>query len=125
MSAKKPRRNGKAASPTIGQHSKIEIKWPSPELKRLLAKVYNRYQKLDDPAADRRSREDFVFHMTDWLNDLDNLWEIYKNPESTSKEAAEDAVFGFLIHALPHLMAAGRLLLDEIQDTFAEVKTPS
>ncbi len=122
MSAKKPRRNGKAASPAIGQHSKIEIKWPSPELKRLLARVYNQYQKLEDPAANRHSREEFVFHMTDWLNDLDRLWEVYKNPASVSKEVAGDAVFGFLIHVLPHLMAAGRLLLDEIHDTFAETE---
>src|SRR5262249_35846894 len=112
----------KAALPVIGQHSKIQIKWPSPELKRLLAKVYNQYQKLEDPAANRRSREDFVFHMTDWLNDLDAIWQAYKNPEKTSKEAAGDAVFGFLVHALPHLMAAGRLLLDEIHDTFAEAE---
>lgn len=122
MSVKKPRRNGKAVSPVIGQHSKIEIKWPSPELKRLLAGVYNQYQKLDNPAANRRSREDFVFHMTDWLNDLDCLWEAYQHPEDTSKDVAGDAVFGFLIHAVPHLMAASRLLLGEISDPFAEAE---
>ncbi len=123
MSAKKHPRNGKVVLPAIGQHSKIEIKWPSSELKRLLATIYNRYQKLEDPAANRRSREDFVFHMTDWLNDLDHLWEIYKNPESVDKKAAGDAVFGFLIHAVPHLMAADRLLLDEIIDPFAETES--
>jgi hypothetical protein len=122
MSAKKPRRNGKAVSPVIGPHSKIEIKWPSPELKRLLGSVYNQFQKLDDPAANRRSREDFVFHMTDWLNDLDLLWNVYQHPNNTGKDAAGDAVFGFLIHAVPHLMAAGRLLLGEISDPFAEMK---
>ncbi len=122
MSARKPRRNGKAALPVIGQHSKIDIKWPSPELKRLLATVYNRYQKLDDPTANRQGREEFVFHMTDWLDDLDSLFETYKNPEKISNEAAGNAVCGFLIHALPHLMAAGRLLLDEISDPFAETK---
>ena len=110
------------ASTRGAPQSKNELTPPSKELKKLLGSIYHQFQKLDDPAANRQSREEFVFHMTDWLNDLDSLYEAYKNPETISKEAAGDAVFGFLIHALPHLMAAGRLLLDEIHDTFAETE---
>jgi len=83
---------------------------PSPQLKRILASVYNRHQKLDDPVANNRCRQDFIFHMTDWLRDMHRLTELYSHPEKATKEAAGDAVYGFMIHALPHLMEAGRLL---------------
>ena len=80
------------------------------ELSRLLATIYNRFQKLDDPAANAMARRDFVFHMTDWIDDLDELARLYGNPGSFDKKAAGQVVYSFLIHALPHLMAAGVLL---------------
>ena len=57
--------------------------------------------------------------MTDWLVDLERLATLYSRPDAFSKDEAGDAVFGFLIHALPHLMAAGRLLLGEFSDPFS------
>jgi hypothetical protein len=48
--------------------------------------------------------------MTDWLEDLERLVALYKKPGQTAKQVAGDVVYGFLIHALPHLMEAGRLL---------------
>jgi hypothetical protein len=83
---------------------------PSPELERLLAAVYNQFQKLPDASANAKCRRDFVFHMTDWLEDLERLVALYREPGQTMKEAAGDVVYGFLIHAVPHLMEAGRLL---------------
>src|SRR5207253_1309986 len=97
---------------------KRDIKYPSAELKRLLAAIYNRFQKLDDPAANVIARRDFVFHMTDWIDDLEGLAALYDNPGRFDKKAAGQAVYGFLIHALPHLMAAGRLLDGKLSDPF-------
>jgi hypothetical protein len=82
----------------------------TPELKKILGKVYDAYQKLDDRALNSLCRQDFIFHMTDWLQDLQRLSSLYDHPEETGRDEAEDAVFGFLIHAVPHLMAASRLL---------------
>jgi len=96
---------------------------PSKELERLLASVYRRYQRLDDRAADVQARQDFIFHMTDWLDDLDRLKVIYDNPERFDRTEAGREIFGFLIHVIPHLKAAGRLLLDEISDPFEESVT--
>ena len=96
---------------------------PTKELQKLLASVYNRYQRLDDRAADARAREDFVFHMTDWLDDLDRLKAIYEHPEQFDRLEAGREIFGFLIHVIPHLKAAGRLLLDEISDPFEQAET--
>ena len=110
MSAKKPPRNGKPASTLVGPNSANET-WPYSDLKKLLARVYNHYQKLDDSGLNKHCRQDFVFHMTDWLEDLRRLVAVYDDPRRAEKEEASDAVFGFLIHAVPHLMAAGHLLL--------------
>lgn len=118
MSARKRLQNGKPVSTLIGRHLKGEIKQPSPKLKRLLASVYNRYQKLDDPVANATARRDFVFHMSDWIDDLERLAALYADPESHDKKAAGDVVYGFLIHALAHLMAAGHILEGKLSDPF-------
>jgi hypothetical protein len=70
-----------------------------------------------------RRRLDFVFHMLDWKGDLAQLAEIFEHPESQDKQATEEFLIGFLYHVVPHLNAAGRLLLDNIPDTFAEPDT--
>ncbi len=82
------------------------------ELHRLLAAIYNNFQKLDDPAANKICRRDFVFHMTDWDNNLRELAELYERPERFSKAHAKQIVAAFLFHATAHVMEAARLMLD-------------
>lgn len=84
----------------------------NPKLRRLLDAVYPEFQKLDDPAADAKCRWDFVFHMTDWADDLDQLAALYRSPEQFSRRESEQVVSGFLMHATAHIMEAARLLLD-------------
>jgi hypothetical protein len=100
------------------------LTWPpSQELTRLLAAVYNQYQKLPDRATNAAARRDFVFHMTDWLEDVERLTEVFRNPKRVGPESAGNAVYGFLIHALPHLMEAGRLLEGhEIRNPFIDLE---
>src|SRR5438067_12126288 len=110
MSAKRPPRNGKQSlAPAVLSSANKTIEAPA-ELKKVLGKVYDAYQRLEDPVLNAACREDFVFHMTDWLGDLQRLSKLYDHPKSAKSVAADDVVFGFLIHALPHLMTAGRLL---------------
>jgi hypothetical protein len=78
----------------------------------LLARIYNTFQKLDDPAANKVCRRDFVFHMTDWEDDLHALAELYEHPERFSGPEAKRIVAGFLYHATAHVTEAARLLLD-------------
>lgn len=113
MSAKKPLRNGQLASPLTKRPSETEITWPTPELKKILGKVYDAFQKLDDPKVNADCRHDFVFHMTDWLDDLRRFSQLYDHPDAATRAEAASAVYGFLIHAVPHLMAAGHLLRGE------------
>jgi hypothetical protein len=95
----------------------------SKDLQKLLASVYNRLQRLDDRAANAEARQDFIFHMTDWLYNLDYLTAIYDHPEQWNPNEAGREIAGFLYHVIPHLKAAGRLLLDKIPDAFEPTQT--
>ncbi len=112
MSGKKRPGNGRPASTPTGKRSATKPASQSAELRRLLASIYNHYQKLDDPAANKDCRRDFVFHMSDWEEDLRALVELYERPGGFSKSDAEQIVAGFLYHATAHVMEAARLMLD-------------
>jgi hypothetical protein len=71
------------------------------------------------PAEYEQQRHDFAFHMTDWLGDLNTLNELYTHPEKADLHKATISIIGLLYHVIPHLNAAGRLLLDTIPDAFA------
>lgn len=74
------------------------------------------------PAVFEQRRHDFVFHMLDWKDDLERLALFFSNPDCLDEEAASSFLIGFIYHVLPHLNAAGMLLLDEIKDPFAASK---
>jgi hypothetical protein len=89
----------------------------------LLASIYNTYQKLDDAAANKAARSDFVFHMTDWEENLRALAQLYEHPEQFGRADAKRIVAGFLYHATAHVAEAARLLLDyEPGDLFGSPK---
>lgn len=141
MLARKPLPNGKrnSASSKPVSHKRVGrpksegqpavedrngILYPSPALEKALRGVFDEWRD-DDKLLDRDAyRRDFVFHMTDWLNDLAALQDFYHHPERYGKDRASQLVFGFLIHAIPHLNAAGRILLDGLVDSFAKLYHP-
>lgn len=98
------------------------VVWASDALKSLLASVFDGMngdaRKQQSPEDYDRRRGEFVFHMTDWLNDLQRLNEIYARPDKVKLPVAERELAGFLYHVIPHLNSAGRLLLGEISDPF-------
>jgi hypothetical protein len=65
-------------------------------------------------------RQEFIFHMMDWSDDLKTLADLFDKPERHDGHSASDLLIGFLYHVAPHLNAAGRLLLDKIDDPFEE-----
>jgi hypothetical protein len=96
----------------------------APELADLLNKVFDRVREGRLPEAEDASqyeewRRDFVFHLMDWTADVERLRELFDNPHEYDVEAASHLIVSFLIHVIPHLNNAGRLLLDEIVDPFA------
>ncbi len=88
------------------------------KLRKVLRRVFDGCQTFASPGKHRSRRKEFVFHMTDWVGDLERLTRLYKKP--LDQQAAEEIIVAFLSHAVPHLNAAGRLLLDNVPDTFAK-----
>jgi hypothetical protein len=78
--------------------------------------------RIEHPDEYEKNKHDFIFHMTDWESDLGSLADLFQNPDRYDEETASRLVIGFLYHVIPHLRAAGRLLLDEIPDAFATDK---
>jgi hypothetical protein len=87
-------------------------------LKRLLGEVFDQSREIDNPATHAQQRADFVFHMTDWQEDLERLVQLYREPGRFPLEQARDIVAALLYHATGHLIAAARLY-DYVPDPFA------
>jgi hypothetical protein len=81
--------------------------------------LHDELTKKDRIGDYEKLKRDFVFHMTDWMDDLRRLYALEQVPDVWETERATEFLIGFLYHAIPHLNAAGRLLLDEIPDPFA------
>jgi hypothetical protein len=82
--------------------------------------VFEEEREGGDPAEYERRRQDFAFHMTDWASEIEQMMALQKNLDEADPEEAATFIIGFLYHVVPHLNAAGRLLLDEIPDPFAK-----
>lgn len=51
-----------------------------------------------------------AFHMTDWLDDLEEWTRFCEKPESVSSEKIQDLLIGFLVHVPHHIAAASKLV---------------
>jgi hypothetical protein len=78
---------------------------------------------------DATRAQDFAFHMTDWIDDLERLRKLYRS-RFESAEAIVGTIFEFLAHVPAHLNAAHVILWNEpVPDPFglgvvtAKVKT--
>jgi hypothetical protein len=94
------------------------------KIENLMGQVYDALQSIDDKAANSEAKRQFVFHMTDWLDSLESLVKLYEEG-ALRKDKAAQTVAGFLYHVIPHLNAAGRLLLDRIPEPFKEDRQES
>ena len=52
---------------------------------------------------------DIGFHMTDWLDNLQELRELYLRIDSATNGEINDCVLRFLTHVPPHVYAAAKL----------------
>ena len=93
------------------------------QLEELLGRVFDGaregLRENIEPVDYAQRRRDFIFHMTDWKPEVQQLADLYKNSEGRDEIATADFLIGFLYHVIPHLHAAGRLLLDDVLDPFA------
>ncbi len=97
------------------------------KIKQLMGEVFDAVREgikeSENSETCEKLRSEFVFHMTDWASDLEKLTNLYKHPEKSEIDPACNLVIGFLYHVIPHLNAAGHLLLGEIPDAFAPSPT--
>jgi hypothetical protein len=93
-----------------------------PELISLLSRAFDEHQgDLRDrlsPEEYERLRFAFAFHLSDWEDDLKKLSSLVESPESWTPEQTSSFLIGMLYHVIPHLKAAGRILLDGVGDGF-------
>jgi len=55
---------------------------------------------------------DVAFHMTDWLEDLEQYRAFLLNPQSLGDDELNQLLIGFLVHVPNHLAAASKLFND-------------
>ena len=87
-------------------------------LKGLLGQAFEIARQRSEDQSFEDHKFDFVFHMTDWRKDLETLHQMFSFPERWDADAACVFLIGFLSHVIPHLNAAGKLLVDNVGDPF-------
>ncbi len=73
-----------------------------------LEHVFRRINDAGPVSSDLRTH-DFVFHMTDWKEELEELSRLFERPADGTDAEWQRAVEGFLYHAVGHLFAAAKL----------------
>lgn len=63
-------------------------------------------------ATDQQAR-DFAFHMTDWIQDLQDLVVKYRQINETDNEKLFDTLLSFLLHVPGHVVEAAKLITGE------------
>ena len=59
------------------------------------------------------------FHMTDWVADLERLFQFFSDPAALTEDSIEELLYGFLLHVPNHVAAASKLLTGEpVSDIF-------
>jgi hypothetical protein len=91
---------------------------------QVLARAFDSFREAKNKKEHAKKKADFVFHMTDWMSDLEKLYRLYHHPNEIEKKASNQIVFGFVLHATGHLNAAARLLLDAPPDPFGAFQAP-
>jgi hypothetical protein len=86
-------------------------------IEEMLGRVFDEMRTIKNRKEHAKQRHEFVFHMTDWKDDVEKLIKLYAEPATNAE--ARGIVVEFLYHAIPHLNAAGRLLLERVPDPFA------
>jgi hypothetical protein len=89
-------------------------------LGRVFDEMRGSLRKVLSPADYAVLRDTFVFQMSDWIDGLDGLAGLRHSPDAADLDKATTFIVGFLYDVIPHLNAAGRLLLGEVGDPFLD-----
>ena len=82
-------------------------------LRKILEEAFNKDKTT------RKDSSDIAFHMLDWIEDLEELYQLFVDIEEKNDNEIRDAIEGFLVHVPPHLNAARFLTgLGKVEDVF-------
>lgn len=86
----------------------------------VFAAIVNAISATDEDGLFTPERlHDIAFHLTDWLDDFEALYEVCSAPDAKSPEEITNTLIGFLYHVPNHVAAAARLYLDSpVRDIF-------
>ncbi len=77
--------------------------------------VRSRLEKLivDRAEVTGEQAREFSFHMTDWLQDMEDLRRAYKSIHDVDDEYLFSVVLGFLLHVPAHVVSAASTMTGE------------
>ncbi len=93
-----------------------------PTIEQILGQTFDAF--VTKTKGHSKKKAEFIFHMTDWRSDLEDLASLYCKPNAVDREAAQEVVIGFIAHAVSHANAARRLFWPELRDPFAPKTRP-
>ena len=92
----------------------VSISKKADSIRQRLHDAFRDNLDLDDDTS-----RDLAFHMTDWLNDLEEVHRTYSNIEDMTGDELTDILIRFLVHVPNHLNAAAKLSgLGPVTDVF-------
>jgi hypothetical protein len=83
---------------------------------RIQQKIQTAFEEIEET---RPAAPDIAFHMTDWLEDIENLQKTFSNIENLSSDEITSFIYRFLAHVPNHLNAAMKLSgMGKVEDVF-------
>lgn len=82
--------------------------------------IQKRIQKaFEESGYSEKDSDDISFHMTDWLQDIDDLQRVYSNIDKLSNNEITSFIYKFVAHVPNHLNAAMKLTgIGPVADVF-------
>ncbi len=94
-------------------------------LERKLLSFFNEMASAKEINNYESDRGKFVFHMTDWQEELGSLIRLFKNPDDYDQDQANNVLQELFYHVLPHLNAAAEIYDDAVELYKMHNKLPS
>lgn len=74
---------------------------------------------IEEKGIKKKQAYDVAFHLTDWLEDLEEFYNLIHNFSDYNSKDVNKLLTSFLIHVPEHIVAAKKLYLGEpVKDTF-------
>lgn len=73
-------------------------------------KDFIEYSLLKTRDYSKKDCKEIAFHMTDWIDNFQELYELYAYPENCDVKEVERILMSFLIHVPEHIAASAKIM---------------